>query len=142
VIAGPATGEHLADEALMAIDSGSLGFWTSDSLAEAHDLDLDGYADLMVGAEGGGPCCVVGVPGGVVCIWYGPILGAFTTLDDADACIYRDHEDNARLGRGLAAPGDITGDGWPDLALGAPLAEGVTGLLFSGEVWIVSTPDI
>jgi hypothetical protein len=71
-------------------------------------------------------------------MWYGPVMGGVTTLDEADACIFRGTEYNARLGRSIAA----TGDGWPDLALGAPVAEGVTGLDSAGEVWIVTAPEI
>jgi hypothetical protein len=41
---------------------------------------------------------------------------------------------DGRLGTGLAAPGDITGDGRPDLAVGAPRFDG--GALDTGLVLI------
>lgn len=146
VLQGPATGEHAANEGYMEIGAGTVGFWTSDSLGEAHDLDLDGYLDMAVGAEGGGNAENIddipgGDPGGVVCMWYGPISGGVTTLDYADACILKGTEYNARLGASWVAPGDITGDGWPDLALGATHAEGVTGLFNAGEVWVVTPSE-
>ena len=41
------------------------------------------------------------------------------------------------LGESVALVGDVTGDGWPDIAVGAPQAD-FNGRADSGSVWIVS----
>ncbi|HTO05441.1 MAG TPA: hypothetical protein VMR86_00140 [Myxococcota bacterium] len=93
------------------------------SAASAGDVNGDGYADLIVGAplydsgqsdEGaaflfhGGPAGITsGGPGGAVTLLHGGQAGA-------------------QLGQGVASAGDVNGDGYADVIVGAPLWDGNT----------------
>ena len=45
--------------------------------------------------------------------------------------------DNQHVGESVASVPDMTGDGWPDIAIGAPQADS-NGRIDSGSVWIIS----
>ncbi len=107
-------------------DVGSLGspVEAGDAFGSAMatgDFDGDGYGDLVVGApeDGVGDIAAAGV--------VNVIPGSKRGLTDVDSVmLHRDLEGmagaarpNARFGAALAA-GDFNGDGWDDLAVGAP----------------------
>ncbi|HEX6076180.1 MAG TPA: hypothetical protein VFZ32_13055 [Micromonosporaceae bacterium] len=83
------------------------------------DFNADGYADIAVSAPGEdiGPA----TDGGAVWVFFGSAAGLrpnhVTTVDAVDAPI--PVKDHASLGRSLVA-GDNDGDGFDDLAIGAP----------------------
>jgi len=79
------------------------------------DIDDDGVADLAVGGFGND----------VVAIWYGPITGG--TSSAPDALITNDTGSDNNLGIGLAMDGDLNGDGFDDLAVGASTHGGNDG---------------
>ncbi|MGH2898400.1 MAG: integrin alpha, partial [Solirubrobacteraceae bacterium] len=84
------------------------------SVAGAGDLDSDGYADLVVGAPG------ITSSSGSACVQYGGPTGiASATLA---TCTTRLNSAYAfsRFGWDVAAAGDTNGDGYADLAVGAP----------------------
>ncbi len=77
------------------------------------DLDDDGHDDVAVAGEGasyGG--------GGAVWTVYGPLTGVLG-LGAAEA-ITRAEDTNDSVGASLAIPGDLDGDGFLDLVIGAP----------------------
>ncbi len=80
------------------------------------DLDADGYADLLVGAEtntvdgASNAGTVYLIPGGA----------ALPGGDLGDATTRMDGDEGCRLGRSVAIPGDLDGDGTLDLALAGP----------------------
>lgn len=88
------------------------------ALAGAGDVDLDGVPDFLVGAPRGNP------PSGSAFVLSGAdgsVLWSWSGLAGGD-----------RYGDAVAGPGDADGDGWPDLAIGAPYDD--VGGLNAGRV--------
>ena len=85
------------------------------AVAALGDLDGDGYGDLLVGAPGsdGGAS-----ESGAAYLILGPASGE-NDLADAAARLEGVQEDDA-AGSSLAAAGDVDGDGYGDLLVGAP----------------------
>lgn len=86
----------------------------------AADLDVDGYADLVIGApldDGDGAS---GSERGAVFVHLGGPDGPSAA---PDLSIFGS-EDGARFGSSLAFVGDVNGGGAPDIAVGAPLDDG------------------
>ncbi|MFH1466160.1 MAG: MopE-related protein [Pseudomonadota bacterium] len=87
------------------------------AVAGAGDLDADGYDDVVVGAPGWDSAS--SGAGGVAVLW-GPVPPARFDLDDFDWIdgVTRSEEAGAAL-----ASLDLDGDGWPELAVAAPLSD-------------------
>jgi hypothetical protein len=103
--------------------------------AWAGDLDQDGHADLAIGADDRE---INGMEyAGAVYVLYGPFEGGVFDLEDADAELMGASED-AQAGWSLSGAGDITGDIYPDLLIGAygetldDTAEGVVWVIPGG----------
>ena len=115
LVLGPASDfESLADaqlELLGAREGDSAG----NAVAVAADMDGDGLAELMVGA----PVYEDGLNAGWVALWPGGVSGT-VGLEEAGWILQGDQLGDY-LGFAVAAPGDMDGDGWGDLLLGAPL---------------------
>ena len=113
---------------------------TGMSLAALPDVNGDGYSDLAVGS----PDANLHRPGGGgVAVLYGKPQGVHITLNDLweNGYPYFFHVDfpaldNQHVGASVASVGDMTGDGQPDIAIGAPQAD-FNGA-DSGSVWIIS----
>jgi hypothetical protein len=104
----------------------------------AGDFDGDGFADLAVGVIGESWPGVDGTEQGAVHVFYGTPDG----LDGARDLLFGQHafsgqtrEDQDRFGHALAA-GDLDGDGYDDLAIGAPYENEGT-VINSGIVHVV-----
>ncbi|MDX6730941.1 MAG: hypothetical protein QOC54_889, partial [Baekduia sp.] len=116
-------------------ENGHLGM----SLAALPDVNGDGYGDVAVGSP---DAFLHGVQGGVA-VLYGKPEGVHITLNDLweRGYPYFFHIDfplatGQFAGVSLASVGDMTGDGQPDIAIGAPKAD-FNGP-DSGSVWIIS----
>lgn len=119
-----------ADAGFSGVDNDCAGY----SLAGAGDFDGDGYADLVVGAfrdeSSNGAAYVVL---GSTAPRSGALVDASAKLSGADV---------EEAGFSVAGAGDLDGDGFADIIIGAPL-NGIAGLN-SGAMYVVrgtSTPQ-
>jgi len=112
---GPAEGERSLSTADAALFGANAGDRAGGSVASAGDADGDGHDDLLVGATE----ARLGVQarGGAYLV-HGPVT-AELFLDDADAAL-RGERDGDEAGHSVAFVGDVDGDGFEDLLVGAP----------------------
>ncbi|MEN9796382.1 MAG: hypothetical protein RL653_78 [Pseudomonadota bacterium] len=115
------------------------------AVAAAGDVNADGFADVLVAspdqdasgaADVGRVALYLGSPGG---------------LSPTAAWTYVGTQDNEHLGESLAGLGDVNGDGFADVAVGAPQHDGAAGV-DSGKVFVFyghgsgaplsATPDV
>ena len=120
---------YAADVALTGEDDTHLG-----SRLEAADLDGDGADELLVSATRADGC---GTDCGAV--WAFSEVGSASTLDQADLALTAVAADH-HLGGRVEVVGDLTGDGLPELAVGAIFAN--AGASFgaasqSGAVYLI-----
>ena len=108
------------------------------SVSSAGDVNGDGYDDLIIGASG--PPVR---PAGQTYLVYGgasaPGTGGrfnLSTLDGTNGFILVGIDAYDYSGRSVSSAGDVNGDGYDDLIIGAPLA-GARGGFFSGETYVV-----
>ena len=122
---------------LTGIDAGDLsGF----SVSSAGDVNGDGYDDLIIGADGADPNGIFGA--GETYIVYGgasaPGTGGrfnLSTLNGTNGFILTGIDAFDQSGRSVSSAGDVNGDGYDDLIIGAPWAEPNGG--GSGETYVV-----
>ncbi len=121
-----------ADLHLLGADGGDeLGA----SVAGALDLEGDGLTDLAIGA----PAYDAGGSGaGAVWLLSGSSSGSLT-LGDGEGVLILGADNGEALGTAAAGLGDTDGDGWEDLAVGAPDydagSSGDAGALFLFSTW-------
>ena len=118
---GSATG--LDESPTWTSDGGGLWAEYGSSVGSAGDVNGDGFADIVVGAPwfAGG-----GFSGGLVVVYHGSAsgLGAWTWLADGV-------QPGATFGASVANAGDVNGDGYSDVIIGAPYHE--TNVLQGGR---------
>ena len=96
-----------------ALDDGA-----GEALAAAGDMDGDGLGDLLIGASGND---VLGEGTGQAYLVLGASCSSGARLDLAGAdAILVGAEARDEAGAAVAGLGDVDGDGWPDLLVGAP----------------------
>lgn len=98
---------------------------TGQAVAAPGDLDGDGNDDLVVSAYYVDRTCV----------WRGPVATGEHTLDSADLCWSGEHSYDYS-GYAIASAGDLTGDGRPDLLIGAIGSDDPGS--FAGKVYLVT----
>ena len=97
--------------------TGSAGAHLGWSVANAGDVNGDGYSDAIFGAPDG----ALGQPGeGLAYVHYGSITG----LSAGPNLILQANLNNAAFGKSVASAGDVNGDGYADVVVGAPGATG------------------
>jgi hypothetical protein len=133
LVAGPVTASMgLADaRAKLLGEAGS--DYTGATLAAAGDVDGDGLADMLVGAyknnRGGSDA-------GAVFLIHGPVEGELEL--GQEALVFTGGGSNHLAGFAVDGGGDLTGDGWPDLVVGAYQASGAG--TNAGEVYVIEGP--
>ncbi len=120
--------ELLAGGGLGSRDEEKLGA----ALAYAGDVDDDGNGDILVGNPGAGAL----VQGAYLVL--GPVNGV-VELDDVAARV-ETGESADEAGTSLAGGGDVDGDGYLDVLMGAPTA--VVDGAARGTTWLVYGPEL
>jgi hypothetical protein len=106
------------------------------SVSTAEDVNGDGLDDLIVGALGAGT-------GGESYVVFGKANWAGTpsldlaTLDGTNGFRLLGIDAVDLSGRSVSSAGDVNGDGFADLIIGAPLAESTGGANSEGESYVV-----
>ena len=120
-----------ADQVVMGERKGDSAAISLDSLG---DVDRDGVPDLIVGAPNSDR---TSSNAGVVYVLSG-VLPSSGSMADAPALL-TGRSSGSRAGSSVAAPGDVDGDGNPDLLVGAPNYGGGSDV---GAVYLLYSPVI
>lgn len=131
---GPSTGASWRG------DSDQANSWFGWSLSSAGDVNGDGYSDV-----------VIGIPN-----WDGSLtdegrvelyLGSAAGLPSVASWSYNGSETNASLGFSVASAGDVNGDGYSDIVVGAPdrssgqTDEGVAWVFYGSATGLPASPN-
>ncbi len=130
-VPGPPAGQALVQHAAAATITGMAAEdYTGLTVTGTGDLDGDGSDDFAVGAfrSDAGQ-----LNAGLLAVFYDAIEGV-VGIDTADVEIIGTQADD-QAGFHAMATGDISGDGWPDIALSAPAED--TGGRDSGAIYLV-----
>ena len=114
--------------------------YSGNSVSSAGDVNGDGYDDLIIGARDADPN---GDRSGETYIVYGganaPGTGGVLDLSDLDGTngfILNGIDAHDRSGRSVSSAGDVNGDGYDDLIIGAHLAD-PNRRNYAGETYVV-----
>jgi hypothetical protein len=111
------------------IDSGDR---SGNSVSSAGDVNGDGFGDLIIGAPSGFAVGDFQLRGESYVIFGGPAAGGsgtveLSSLDGTDGFVLNGCNFYDSCGSSVASGGDVNGDGYDDLIVGAPLAGSDTG---------------
>ncbi len=109
---GPISGTHPLSDATAILRGEAAGDRTGIAVAFAGDVNADGFADLLVGGND-----TSGADAGAAYLVLGPVTGELG-LELADAKLVGEL-DGDDAGEALSGAGDVNGDGYHDLLIGA-----------------------
>jgi len=122
-------------------DSNQTGALFGYAVGTAGDVNNDGYDDILVGAPGYNISGTLDA--GAVFIFFGATDGISTTY----TAIFGDQTD-ARYGHAVSTAGDINGDGYDDIIVGAPLysrdtlvSAGAAFVYLGSPTGVITTPN-
>ncbi len=117
VVLGGVAGIDPSGEADAVLRGGRAGAALGTSVATAGDVDGDGFDDILIGAPG---YQNVDSEEGAAFVYYGGASGiASGVVSSADASLFG-NQVSARFGSSVDGAGDVNGDGFADIAVGAP----------------------
>jgi len=134
---------------------GGAGFFVGNSVSSAGDFNGDGFADIVLGDRYGdgtnydpfpypGDVNFNRPPGAAYILFGGADVGSTGTFqlsapDGTDGILISGYDDEDGLGFSVSDAGDINGDGFADVIIGAPEAESVYSATYdaSGTSYIV-----
>ncbi len=108
----PLTGDGVLTGPAWTAEGNQNGAWFGASIASAGDVDGDGFSDVIVGA----PTYDNGELGEGRAFLY---LGSANGLSTTPAWSAESNQVNAELGNSVATAGDVNGDGFSDVIVGA-----------------------
>ena len=121
---GSSTGIQTTATKINASDTASLDFFGL-AVAGGGDLDNDGYDEVLVGAPYEDQN---GTDWGAVYVYYGSSTGLVTSSEEKLAA--SDGATSDHFGWAVAGGGDLDGDGYGDVAVGAPDDAASTGAVY------------
>jgi len=97
-----------------SLEANQVNAYLGNSVASAGDINGDGYSDIFIGAYGydNGE-----LNEGIAMIYYGSSAG----LNITPAAVLESDQENAFFGVSVACAGDLNGDGYSDVVVGANL---------------------
>ncbi|MFO0112512.1 MAG: integrin alpha, partial [Sphingomonadaceae bacterium] len=138
------------------IRGGAAGDQAGYSIASAGDVNGDGVADLLIGAAGVNRGTVTNAGAAYVIYgkktkngeqtWSGltddPTMSGrkildLGTLKTEDGFMIWGENQNGEFGRSVEGLGDINGDGFDDIVVGAPVASGSGGTAAAGSAYVI-----
>ncbi len=120
VYLGPVSdGEHELLDADVTISGALPASYLGSSVAGPGDVNGDGWNDLLIGSEGSD---APGFWAGEAYVYHGPLSAGAYLSTDADFTMQGEQERD-RAGYFVSAAGDVNGDGYADLLVGAPYSD-------------------
>ena len=118
-----------------AIQGDGAGKWAGSSVSGAGDINGDGFADIIIGAKSGS---MAGIDAGEAYVIFGKASG-FGTVDLANlgmgGFIIQGDLAGDWFGASVSAAGDVNGDGFDDLIIGAPYGDNAAN--HAGEAYVI-----
>ncbi len=126
---------------LLGIDAGD---FAGKALSAAGDVNGDGFGDILIGAPGGDGASNAKDSSGESYVvfgkadWSATATVSLSTLNGTTGFTLFGVDVDDQAGRAVGSAGDVNGDGFSDIIIGAPISDGATNLTsLAGESYVV-----